>query len=494
MPLILRLCLYAVSANGSKAQLWLSFPILRTTAPKDIILLARRSVEERMAAELEMHASYETQLSLCMRDASGRYVFLGTASMVGADTPINKMPFFEELLRVRQERLESATKAPWERFIFAQGSLVSLPDLLRLNRRDATGSARPFALYETVEVTPELSSDPIVDDIAPSVAMNATDTDASPQTYVFPVSTGSVSSSAASAASAAVEATAALTPARARAGTATSVLVKYVNFDGRTYTARVRRTETPSLQAVLSEACAALGARVGCVFQPCNMRLMCSRENGDPYPVDNASALQNSLGDEDAQFYLAVDARLLASSSPPRLEVAQEGGPVLMLKETQNDSLEAVAAAATHDAPWALATGAATLRQLGALHPTPAFAPRDRLSVLRTRPTPLLGPSTSATVANMRHEEDEARLRLATAHFSLDEARRKHKAAVLGSSHDATCDTLRKKKAVLTEEWAECLSAERDCRRLETLVAWLEKDKADGHARQEKLIRALYAA
>ncbi|RNE98895.1 hypothetical protein TraAM80_08514 [Trypanosoma rangeli] len=490
MPPILRLCLYAVSANGSKAQLWLSFPILRTTTPRDIILLARRSVEERMAAELEMHASYETQLAFCMCSVRGRFVFLGTASMTEAHTPILGMPFFEELLRVQQETREVASKAPWEGFIFTQGILVPVPDLLRLNHRAPRGRATSFAFCETVVVPLELGSDPVVDDIVPSVAMRATDTELPPHDFEFPVSSTFASSSVVPTA---VENTSLFTPARTQADSATSMLVKYVNFAGRTYMTRVRLTETPSLQSVMSEACAAFSAQVGCVFQPCNMQLMCSRDHGTPHSVDDDNALRDSLTGEGVHFYLAVDGRLLASSSPHRLEVP-EGRPVLMLKETQNDLLETVADANKPDSPWALATSAATLRQLGGLHPTPIFSPQDRLSVLRTRPTPLLGPSTSATVANMRHEEDTARLRLASAHFSLDEARRKHKAAVLVSDHDATYEGLRKKKAVLTEEWTECVSAERDCQRLETLVAWLEKDKADGYARQEKLIRALYAA
>ncbi|ESL07224.1 hypothetical protein TRSC58_05092 [Trypanosoma rangeli SC58] len=489
MPPILRLCLYAVSANGSKAQLWLSFPILRTTTPKDIILLARRSVEERMAAELEMHASYRAQLALCMRSVGGRFVFLGTMSMAEAHTPIHGMPFFEELLHVRQETKEIASKAPWEGFIFTQGILVSVPDLLRLNHRTLGGRATSFAFCETVEVPPELGSDPIVDDIAPSAAMRAIDTELSPHDVAFPVSSTLASSSVVPTT---VENTSPFTPARTQTGSATSMLVKYVNFAGRTYMTRVRLTETPSLQSVMSEACAALSAQVGCVFQPCNMQLMCTRDRGTPHPVDDDSALHDSLTGEGAHFYLAVDARVLASSSPHRLEVPEER-PVLMLKETQNVSLDIVTDADKPDPSWVLATSAATLRQLGGLHTTPTFLPQDRLSVLRTRPTPLLGPSTSATVVNMRHEEDTARLRLAFAHFSLDEARRKHKAAVVVSGHNAAYEELRKKKAVLTEEWTECVSAERDCQRLETLVAWLEKDKTDGCARQEKLIRALYA-
>ncbi|KAF5225309.1 hypothetical protein ECC02_001487 [Trypanosoma cruzi] len=490
MPLILRLCLHAVSANGSKTQLWLSFPIFRTTTPKDIILFAWRSVEERMAAELEMHASYQSQLALCMRNVNGQFLFLGTAAMEDADKPIVHMPFFEELLSVKHETLETMSSASLRRFIFTQGALVPVPDLLRLNHKASGVNEQPFSFCEMVEVTPELSGDPLIDDPAPSALSETAVADVAPRVHA-----GSSSPNIAplSLIATAPEETRGSATEETHAGRNTSVCVQYIDFAGQTYEAKVRRTDAPSLQAVMSEACEVIGAQVGCLFQLSNMRLMCNLGNKNIQPVVTDSELRKLLKNVSARFYLAVDTRILAFSSPDRLEATQKG-PGLMLKEARDEAVEVVAAVGDHDSPWALATSAATLRQLGSLHPTPSFSSRERLSILRTRPTLLAGPSASTKVENMRNEEDTARLRLASAHFSMDEARRNHKTVLLKSMHDATYEGLCKKKAVLMEEWTECISAERDCQRLETLLTWLEKDLADGHARQEKLIRALYAA
>ncbi|EKF28638.1 hypothetical protein MOQ_007608 [Trypanosoma cruzi marinkellei] len=492
MPLILRLCLYAVSANGNRTQLWLSFPILRTTTPKDIILFAWRTVEERMAAELEMHTSYQSQLALCIRNVNGQFVFLGTAAMEDAENPIVNMPFFEELLSVKYETLETMSSASLRRFIFTQGALVPVPDLLRLNHKASGATELPFSFYEVVEVTPELSSDPLIDDPTPSALPETAIADVSPHAHAGSSSPNIAPSSLFATAP---EETCGFATEEMHSGRNTFICVQYIDFAGQTYEAKVRRTDAPSLQAVMSEACEAIGAQVGCLFQASNMRLMCNLGNKNTQPVVTDSELRNLLEKVSARFYLAVDARILASSSPNRLEATQKG-PGLMLKETRDEAVEVVAAVVDdgHDFPWAMATSAATLRQLGSLHPTPSFSSRERLSILRTRPTSLAGLSASTKVENMRNEEDTARLRLASAHFSMDEARRKHETVVLKSMHDATYERLCKKKAVLIEEWTECISAERDCQRLETLLTWLEKDLADGNARQEKLIRALYAA
>ncbi|KEG09534.1 hypothetical protein DQ04_05071050 [Trypanosoma grayi] len=505
MPLILRLCLHAVDARSDsrqRTQLWLSFSIVHSTSTRDIIQLARRSVEERMAAELEVRASHQTQLALCVRNVHGQYVFLGTAAMTEASAPIMKMPFLMELLRVEQEKLRSSASASeeataaWKEFIFVRGALVPLADLRRLNRRLGNGDDAQFAMYETVEITPELGSDPVVADPPPLWTPDQSSINipvpAAPNSNSKKNNKNDISNS----------------------GAATPIRVRYVDFAGRHYTAVVQPPDAHSLSAVLYAACTTIGAQVGCAFQPSNMTLMCSFGNTGFHAVDNDTTLTEALKDDDARLYLAADTRLLSSPSPQRSEASsqpaktplREGEPVLLLQESRDEyiveaaatsssssSLSAAAAAAASERsipPWGLATSAVTIRRVGTVSPTPSFTPRDRQSVLRTRP--VVG-VTAAVATGMRDEEDNARLRLAAAHLQMDEAQRRYMTVMRESSCNAACTELLKKKTVLSEELTECISAERDCERLEMLVAWLEKDIADGHARQEKLIRALYA-
>ncbi|ORC87735.1 uncharacterized protein TM35_000201440 [Trypanosoma theileri] len=537
MPLVLRLCLHTVGSDGTKTQVWLSFSVLQTTTPRDIIAHARRSVVERMGAALDVSISYQTELALCVRDAGDHFLFLGTAAMeAAAQTPMMKMSFVQAFLRQFNERRVTSpdpAEAVRDLFVFLEGALVPLEDLKRLNRRFSKTEAKDFTMYEMVEVTPELSRDPVTAESSswrnrgltgvgskskPSIASGSgndfinrlNDYTAFAEFNSLPYlplgnSTGSY-----------------------KAGT-NYLQVVYVDFDGCQYTTNVPLTETQSLSSLISAACNGIGPQVGCSFQPSNMRIVCNLSNATTHTLESDAALNAALKDDRSRFYLAADTRLL--ESPLRVNPENSlSAPSLMLKETHDDesvlrnepvsvlapivpvdsvtpavtapvptstaptSIAATAAVASNketaeiknNLPWTLATTTVTLRQLASLRPTPSFSARDRQSILRKR--------KGFGSSSMSEEEDNARLRLAAAHFHLDEVCRQYLTASRESESDAVCNELRKRKAVLTEEWIECVSAERDCERLELLLAWLERDVADGHTRQENLIRTLYAA
>lgn len=483
MSVVLRLCLQAVGAGGGVTLVWLSFALFPRTGPADIIRAAQRGVGERMGAELAAGASFETQMGLCVRDVAGRFVFLGTAAMEGATSPIMEMPFMEQLVREKQkEEAQQRESCDLSRrpFIFARGALVPLADLLRVNRKTYGEGAPGFAMYDVVEVTHELSGDPIAVESSPPPAQSSSFAAAPLRSHVNTTSAAATSATGTS-------------PEGVSRSSVASVCVQYVDFSGTVYTATVPRVDAQPLHELLRVACEAIGAQAGCCFWPSKTSLLCRLADNSTHVVDSDTVLKAALKDSGAQFYLTVDSQLLSVPSANRSQTSREE-PVLMLKETRDEETDYTTMTKIRESPWALATSAATLWKLGSLRPSPSFSPSDRHSVLRSRFTKDVLPETEAFVAEMRNEEDAARLRLASAHFSLDEAQQKYRATAFRPGHNAACEALRKKKAVLTEELTECMSAERDCQRLEMLLTWLEKDVADGHARQEKLVRTLYTS
>ncbi|KAH9599392.1 hypothetical protein LSM04_008979 [Trypanosoma melophagium] len=533
MPLVLRLCLHTVGSNGSKTQVWLSFSVLQSTTPRDIITQARRSVVERMGAALEVSKSYETELALCVRDASDRFLFLGIAAMEAAgQTPLMKMAFVQELRRQKQERRLTSTditETAWEHFLFLQGALVPLGDLKRLIGRGSSAEMKDFTMLEVVEVPAELSGDPITVDASLRQKRRGTDVESKLKRSINSIS-GNDFANHINRFTAFSDCTSfPLPPLGASTGgnktNANTVHVVYVDFAGRQYTTTVPQKDSQSLSSLIRTACTDIGFQVGCAFQPSKMRLICYLGNSTTHTLENDAALHAALKDEHARFFLAPDSRFLESPLAPNPENSLSA-PSLMLKESQEaynvlrngpisvlspitptDSVTPAVTApvavsapadvvssedtinAKSNLPWTLATTAVTLRQLASLHPTPSFSARDRESMLRRSSSS----NTSAT-KNMSEEEDNARLRLAAAHFRMDELCRQYVATSRESESDSVYNELCKKKAVLIEEWTECVSAERDCERLDLLLAWLERDVADGHTRQENLIRTLYAA